>query len=76
MGRWSNAEMDRLVDLIKVDENPARRADEMRQALMLANRELPVVPIHQPLVPWAMRKNVTAWFSPVNTVYFYRVHIE
>ena len=76
MGRWSNAEMDRLVDVIKVDENPARRNDEMRQALMLINRELPVVAIHQPLIPWAMRKNVDAWFAPTNTVYFYRVRIE
>ena len=76
MGRWSNPEMDRLVDAIKVDDNPARRADEIRQALVLANRELPVVAIHQPLVPWAMRRNVTAWFSPTNTAYFYRVRVE
>jgi peptide/nickel transport system substrate-binding protein len=76
MGRWSNAEMDRLVEVIKVDENPTRRADEIRQALVLANQELPVVAIHQPLVPWAMRRNVTAWFSPVNTVFFYRVRID
>ena len=76
MGRWSNAEMDRLVDAIKVDDNLARRNEEIRKALVLANRELPVVAIHQPLVPWAMRKNIDAWFSPVNTVYFYRVRIE
>jgi peptide/nickel transport system substrate-binding protein len=76
MGRWSNAEMDRLVDVIKSDENAERRGEEIRQALVLANRELPVVAIHQPLIPWAMRKNVDAWFAPTNTVYFYRVRIE
>ena len=27
-------------------------------------------------LPWAGRTTVNAWFSPVNTVYFYRVRIE
>jgi peptide/nickel transport system substrate-binding protein len=76
MGRWSNAEADDLIARIKVEPDPARRKDEMRQALVLANRELPVVTIHQPLIPWAMRKSVTAWLSPVNTVYFFRARVE
>lgn len=76
MGRWSNAEMDRLIAQIKGEQDPARRGEAIRQALLIAQREMPVVPIHQPLIPWAMRKNVTAWVSPVNTVYFYRVKIE
>jgi peptide/nickel transport system substrate-binding protein len=76
MGRWSNAEMDQLIAQIKIETDPAKRNEAIRQALMLAAKELPLVPIHQPLIPWAMRKNVTAWFSPVNTVYFYRVRID
>ena len=76
MGRWSNAEMDRLIAQVKVEQDPARRGEAIRRALVLANRELPVVALHQPLIPWAMRRNVSAWFSPVNTVYFYRVKVE
>ncbi len=76
MGGWSNPEMDRLIERIKVEMDPAKRNEAIRQALVLANRELPVVTLHQPVVPWAMRRNVTAWFSPVNTVYFYRVRID
>jgi peptide/nickel transport system substrate-binding protein len=76
MGRWANPEMDQLIERIKVVAEPAQRTEAIRQALMLANRELPLVTIHQPLIPWAMRKNVTAWFSPVNTVYFYRVRMD
>jgi len=76
MGRWSNAEMDRLIDDIKTQTQPAARDEAIRKALVLANRELPVVTIHQQRLPWAGRKNVNAWFSPVNTVYFYRVRIE
>ena len=76
MGRWSNAEMDRLIEQVKGEQDPAKRNEAIRQALILANRELPVVPIHQPLIPWAMRKNVSVAVTPVNTVYFYRVRIE
>ena len=76
MGRWSNAEMDRLIDDIKTQTQPAARDEAIRKALVLANRELPVVTIHQQRLPWASRKNVVPWFSPVNTVYFYRVRID
>ncbi len=76
MGRWSNPEMDRLVDEIKVQVDPAKRGEAIRKALVLVNAERPVVPIHQQLLPWVMRKNVDAWFSPVNTVYFYRVKMS
>lgn len=76
LGRWSSPEMDRLIATIKVEGDPARRGEAIRQALVLANRELPAVPIHQPLIPWVMKKNVTAWFSPVNTVYFYKARVD
>ena len=76
MGRWSNAEMDRLIGEIKVQVDEARRNEAIRKALVLANAERPVVPIHQQLLPWVMRKSVDAWFSPVNTVYFYRVRMS
>jgi peptide/nickel transport system substrate-binding protein len=59
-----------------VEMDPARRNEAIRNALVTANRELPVVALHQQLIPWAMRKNVEAWFSPVNTVYFYRVKVN
>jgi peptide/nickel transport system substrate-binding protein len=76
MGRWSNAAMDKLVARIKAESDTGRRNQAIREALVLAAAELPVVPIHQPLIPWVMRKNVEAWFSPVNTVYFFRVRVQ
>jgi peptide/nickel transport system substrate-binding protein len=76
MGRWSNAEMDGLIDQVKGEQDAAKRTEAIRRALVLAQHEMPVVPIHQPLIPWAMRKNVNVAVTPVNTVYFYRVRIE
>ena len=76
LGRWSNARVDELIGKMRAERDPARRDALAREALLVAGAELPLVPIHQPLVPWAMRKNVSAWFSPVNTVYFYLVRME
>ncbi|APV49922.1 hypothetical protein BWI17_09630 [Betaproteobacteria bacterium GR16-43] len=76
MGRWTSLEMDRLIARVKVEPDPARRNAVISDALVLANRELPVIPLHQQLIPWAMRKNVSAWFSPVNTVYFYKTRLD
>jgi peptide/nickel transport system substrate-binding protein len=76
MGRWSNADVDRAIAQVKVEADPVKRNDAIRRALVATTRELPLVPLHQQLIPWAMRKNVDAWFSPVNTVYFYRVKVS
>ena len=75
MGRWSSSEMDRLIGEMKVQQDAAKRNEAIRKALVLVNTERPVVAIHQQTLPWAMRRNVDAWFSPVNTVYFYRVRM-
>lgn len=76
MGRWSNARMDELIQSLQGERDPAKRDALVREALLLAGRELPLVAIHQPLIPWAMRRNVSAWVSPVNTVYFHRVRVD
>ena len=37
LGRWSNAAMDRLIEQIEVEPDPAKRNEAIRQALVLAN---------------------------------------
>ncbi|HRE12720.1 MAG TPA: ABC transporter substrate-binding protein [Usitatibacteraceae bacterium] len=76
MGRWSNAEVDAIVARLQREADPAKRTALTGEALKVAARELPLVPIHQPLIPWAMRKGVTAWHSPVNTLYFFRARLD
>jgi peptide/nickel transport system substrate-binding protein len=76
LGRWSNARVDELVGRMRVERDMARRDAYARDALLVAARELPLVTIHQPLIPWAMRKKVSATVSPVNTLYFYRARMD
>ncbi len=77
LGRWSNAARgrDHRARCGSSGMRPGATPSRARRSSWPA-QELPLVPIHQPLIPWAMRKNVSAWFSPVNTVYFYLVRME
>ena len=71
-GRYSNPKMDELISKIKVEVDLKKRDGYIREALKLNNTEIGILPIHQPIVPWAMRKNVDAVFAPNNIAYFFR----
>ena len=75
-GRYSNKELDGLIDQFKVEPDLKKRDAMIRDALLLINRELPVVPLHRQIVPWAMRANVSAIFPPNGVPYFFRFNIR
>ncbi len=76
LGRWTDARADDLLARLRVEPDIGKRRELTRDLLKLAAAELPAIPIHQPLVPWAMRKNVTARPTPVNTLYFYTARVD
>ena len=71
-GRYSNPKFDQLVDTFRVEPDRLKRDAMIREALLILNAELPVIPLHQAIIPWAMRKNVTAVFPPNSVPYFFR----
>ncbi len=75
-GRYSNPKMDQLITQIRTENDLKKRDGLIREALLINTAELPVVPLHQPLVPWAMRKNVDAVFTPNNVAYFFRFKLN
>lgn len=75
-GRYSNPKMDQLIGQIRGEGNASKRDGFMRAAHMMLTAELPLLPLHQPLVPWAMRKNIDAVFTPNNVAYFFRFKIN
>lgn len=75
-GRYSNPKMDQLIAQIKVEADMKKRDGYIADALKLSNSEVALLPLHQPLVPWAMLKNVDAVFVPSNVAYFYRFRIN
>jgi peptide/nickel transport system substrate-binding protein len=58
IGRYSNAEMDRIIDRIKVETDDLIRKRLINDALMLHNREVAHIPLHNQVIPWAMKKSV------------------
>lgn len=76
MGRWSNARVDSLIGVIRSEADTGKRNAAIREALGIINQELPLIPLHQQRIPWAMKKHVDAWFSPVNTLYFYKTRLH
>jgi peptide/nickel transport system substrate-binding protein len=58
LGRVSNAEYDKLVEGIKQEVDPAKRNAMITKALQIHNAQVMHVPLHNQVIPWAMRKNV------------------
>lgn len=74
-GRYTDARFDALVDKAKVENDLVKRDSLIRDALLILKNDLPILPLHQSIIPWAMRKNVTAVFPPNSVPYFFRFRI-
>jgi len=58
LGRISNPEFDKMVDAMKSEVDLKKRNEIIARALMLHNREVMHIPLHNQVIPWAMRRNV------------------
>ena len=59
LGRVSNPEFDKLVDAMKSETDQKKRNELIARALLLHNQNVMHIPLHNQVIPWAMRKNVT-----------------
>ncbi|MBC7622479.1 MAG: ABC transporter substrate-binding protein [Aeromicrobium sp.] len=75
-GRYSNKALDELIDRFKVETDLKKRDGIIGEALLLINRELPVVTLHKPIIPWAMRSNISAVLPPNAVPYFFRFNVK
>lgn len=75
-GRYANKAFDDIVDRFKVENDLKKRDAIIREALLMINKELPIVSLHQPIIPWAMRSNVDAVLPPNSVPYFFRFNIK
>ncbi len=75
-GQYSNKVFDDLVDRFKVENDLKKRDLIIRDALLLVNRELPIVTLHKPIIPWATSaragNEVSAVLPPNGVPYFFR----
>ena len=58
VGRYSNPQMDALIERAKKETNLKLRTELMTKALLLQNQDVAHIPLHNQVIPWAMKKNV------------------
>jgi len=75
-GAYSNPKMDALIDKIKAEANTEMRLKLIHEAIMLHTTDVAHIMLHQQLIPWAMRKNVTAHHSPDNRLRMWWVRVD
>jgi len=58
-GRYSNAQLDTLIDGLRVEPDLTRRRAMVTTALRLMADDLPLIPLYRRTLTWAMAKKVT-----------------
>ncbi len=58
VGRYSNPQMDALIERAKKETNLKLRTELMTKALALQNQDVAHIPLHNQVIPWAMKKNI------------------
>jgi peptide/nickel transport system substrate-binding protein len=58
VGRYSNPQMDALVERIKVETDLKNRNDLIEKALILSHEDVSHLPLYNQVIPWAMKKNI------------------
>jgi peptide/nickel transport system substrate-binding protein len=58
VGRYSNPQMDALVERTKKETDLKVRTTLLTKALQLQNDDVSHIPLHNQIIPWAMKKNI------------------
>ena len=58
VGRYANPRMDYIVDRVKAETDLPVRTRLLTEALQLQNDTVAHIPLHNQIIPWAMKKNV------------------
>lgn len=58
VGRYSNPQMDALVERTRKETDLKLRTELLTKALQLQNDDVAHIPLHNQIIPWAMKKNI------------------
>lgn len=68
-GGYSNPAMDALINRMRTETGAARQ-DAIRQALHIFREDVPLIPLHHQMIPWALRTSITIPHMANNQPYF------
>ncbi len=66
LGKYSNPQVDTLIDRIKTEIDDKKRNEMIREVLILHANDIGHIPLHQQVIPWAMQSNVSAFHRADN----------
>jgi peptide/nickel transport system substrate-binding protein len=66
VGRYSNPKIDAVIDRAKVQTDTLVRDRLLADALQMAKDDVSHIPLHNQVIPWAMKKNVEVVHRPDN----------
>ena len=75
-GRFTDPELDRLIDAASVEMNADRRKQMIIDAIALQTREFRHIVLHRQKLSWVARKNVVPVLTPNNIVRVEWIRIE
>ena len=76
LGKYSNAKADALIDQVKTEVDDAKRNQAMRDAQRIHADDIGHIPLHQQVIPWAMRSNVSVFHRADNRLDMRWVRID
>ncbi len=59
VGRYSNPQMDALVERTKKETDLKLRTELLTKALAMQNEDVAHIPLHNQIIPWAMKRNIS-----------------
>ena len=68
VGRYSNPQVDALVERIKQEVDQPTRNSLIEQALLQSHQDVSHIPLHNQVIPWAMKKGVTLYHRADNRI--------
>jgi len=74
-GNYRVPELDALTDKIESEMDPAKRLAMIREAIAIVQREIPVLPLHRQVIPWATRAGIRLTHRANNTPLFYAIRM-
>jgi peptide/nickel transport system substrate-binding protein len=76
LGRYSNPKIDALVDIIKVETDEKKRDAAISEVLKIHAADVGHIPLHNQVIPWAMRKNISVNHRADNRLDMRNVRVE
>jgi peptide/nickel transport system substrate-binding protein len=75
-GRYSNPALDRLIDTLRTEQDPARRKMMIGEVLRTAGSDLAIIPLYRRTLTWAMRAGVKVVQWPNDVLELRWVEVE